>query len=366
MDIRAALFRAGADTLSLETLQLAEPQPDELVVRLVASGICHTDQKVRETARVPTPIVLGHEGAGIVERVGAAVTGLVPGDHVVMTFDYCGQCALCRDNQPGYCREGGPRCFSGRRPDGSVTLGQDGQPVHGSFFGQSAFATYALCSVRNAVKVRPDAPLELLGPLGCGIQTGAGAVINALKVKAGQSLAVFGAGAVGLSAVMAARLVGATRIVAFDVVESRLALARELGATDAVDARQGSAAEILRDLTGNGVDFALDTTSLLPVMLQAIDALAPRGTFAFVSNTATGEPLPLGLSPLLIGGKQIRGIVQGDSEPHRFIPMLVDYYMQGRFPFDRLVKYYPFEQINQAFDDSHHGSTIKPILRIAA
>jgi aryl-alcohol dehydrogenase len=256
------------------------------------------------------------------------------------------------------------RSFGGRRPDGSVTLHQGEHPVHGSFFGQSSFATYSLCTARNAVKVRRDAPLELLGPLGCGVQTGAGAVINSLAVRPGQSIAVFGAGAVGLSAIMAARLVGASHVVAFDRVDSRLKLARELGATHVADPSQGSVADILRQITGGGVDFALDTTGVLPVMQHAIGGLAVRGTFAYVANTKAMEPLPLALAPLMARGGTIRGVIQGDSDPHRFIPMLLDYYMEGRFPFDRMVKFYAFDQINEAIEDSRQGSTIKPILRM--
>jgi len=369
MEVQAALFRADADTLSIETLDLAEPLPEEVLVRLIATGVCHTDQKVRETPRVPRPIVLGHEGAGVVERVGSQVTTLQPGDHVVLSFDYCGRCRACRENRPAHCWEGSKRHFGGHRPDGSVTLRQGDTPVHGNFFGQSSFATYALCYESNAVKVRKDAPLELLGPLGCGVQTGAGAVLNTFDLQPGQTIAVFGSGAVGLSAIMAARLAGAEQIIAVDVVEDRLRLATELGATNTVNGRNADVPSAIKALLGpdrNGVDYALDTTCLPPVLLQAIDALGTRGTLGFVSNTSTGEPLPLPLGKMMAGGKQIRAVIQGDSAPQTFIPMLLDFYMQGRLPFDRMVKFYEFSEINQAFEDSHHGTTIKPIIRIGA
>ncbi len=368
MDVQAAVYMSGVDRLSIERLQLQEPGPDELLVRIVACGICHTDQKVRDTGRVPTPIVLGHEGAGIVERVGCRVVELVPGDHVVLTFDSCGQCRMCREHHTAYCVHGEQRCFSGRQPDGSTTLRCDGAPVHGSFFGQSSFATYALCSPRNAVRVTREAPLELLGPLGCGIQTGAGAVLNSFALRPGQTIAVLGVGAVGLSAVMAARVAGASRIIAVDRTANRLALAMDLGATDCIDAGQGNMLATLRGLLApdrTGVDFVLDTTGVLQVMHDGLAMLGPRGTFGFVSNTTSGDPLPLALGSIMGGGRTIRGIVQGDSEPHRFIPMLLDLFMQGRFPFDRLISFYPFERINDAFADSHRGVVIKPVVRIA-
>src|SRR5690606_5528537 len=217
MKIKAAVFRDKSGKASIETLDLEEPRDDEILVRMVATGVCHTDIKVSTTDMSPRPIVLGHEGAGVVERVGSRVAKVKPGDHVVMTYDACGRCPSCLANQRTYCDEVGPRSFGGNRPDGSSPLSQDGRKVHGSFFGQSSFAEFAIGYERNVVKVRKDVPLELLGPLGCGLQTGAGAAINALKVGVGQSFAVFGAGSVGLRALMAARLQAAGRILPIHV-----------------------------------------------------------------------------------------------------------------------------------------------------
>ena len=235
--------------------------------------------------------------------------------------------------------------------------------MHGDFFYQSSFATHAIGSGRNVIKVRDDAPLELLGPLGCGVQTGAGAVLNDFELRSGQTLAVFGVGTLGLSAVMAARIAGAGRVIAIDRHAHRLELARELGADETILAGADSVAkEILRRVPG-GVDFSLDTTGVLTVMRQAVDALAPRGTCGFVTSPWDGTELSVSVRNLLVGRK-LRGIIQGNSNPATFIPLLVDHYMGGRFPFDKLVRFYPFDGIAQAFHDSEEGVTVKPILRM--
>lgn len=362
MKIRAAVFREDADGPAIEELELIGPAEGEVLVRVLATGVCHTDMKSAGAGSpVPRPVVLGHEGAGTVEAVGPGVTKVAAGDPVVMTFGSCGQCPSCREAQPAYCAVHND--FACLRPDGRHYLSANGAPVHGDFFSQSSFATHAIGNQRNVVKVRADAPLELLGPLGCGIQTGAGAVLNDLRLRPGQSLAIFGVGAVGLAAVMAARIAGAGRIVALDRHAHRLELARELGADDTILATgEALAPEVLRLVPG-GVDNALDTTGALAVMRQAIDVLAPRGTCGFVATPWDGAELSLSVRHLL-KGRSVRGIVQGDSNPDIFIPRLVDFFMRGSFPFDRLVRFYPFEEIAQAFRDAEEGRTIKPVLRI--
>ncbi len=364
--IKAAVVRDSGGPFRLEDATLGAPHDDEVLVRIVATGMCHTDMVIRDQVYpVPLPIVLGHEGAGIVESVGARVTKLAAGDHVVLTFVSCGACRTCQSGVAAGCERFNALNFAGARLDGSHALhvAADG-PVNDRFFGQSSFATYAIATERNAIKVRKDAPLELLGPLGCGVQTGAGTVLNALKVTAGSSFAAFGAGAVGLSAVMAARVAGATTIVAIDVVASRLELARELGATHVVNSREHDAVDAVRGATGEGVDFALDSTARAEVVAQAVAALRARGVCAVVGASAPGTQLVADINDVMQNGKTIRGVVEGDSVPDFFIPHLVDLYMQGRFPFDRLVRYYPFDAINQAADDSEHGVTIKPIVRV--
>ena len=365
MNMRAAILRDHSLSMPIECVAVDEPRGDEVLVRVVASGICHTDIKVAQVQGLsPRPIVLGHEGSGVVEKVGAQVRKLAPGDHVVMTFDACGRCPTCVGGKPSYCYEVQAVCFGGRRLDGTTTLTAGGAPVHGNFFGQSSFSTLALANERNAIKVRKDAPLELLGPLGCGLQTGAGAVLNSLRVGAGATIAVFGVGAVGLSAVMAARIAGAAKIFAIDVVPERLALAKELGATQTIDGSKEDALAAILAATGRGADYALDTTAVDAVVKQAIDCTGPLGTCGLIANKNPMQNAQVNILGSMLRGRTIRGIVQGDSVPDIFIPRLVDFFMTGKFPFDRLVKFYPFEDIGRAMADADSGATIKPILRM--
>jgi aryl-alcohol dehydrogenase len=357
--IRAAVCR-GAELPTIETLELEPPRAGEIRVRLVAVGVCHTDIRVATRPMGPRPMVLGHEGAGIVEEVGEGVSDLKPGDKVLISYAFCGDCSACRHDAKAYCLDVVPRNFGGSRPDGSTPLSQDGEPVHGVFFGQSSFATHAVCEARQVVKAPDDIPLERLAPLGCGIQTGAGAVLNSLNVGEGQSFAVFGVGSVGLSAVMAAKAAGAGRIIAIDIVPERLALAKELGATDAIDPREADPVARIMDLTGSGVDFALNTTDRPEVYQQGIASLGTKGVFAFV--TSPGGDLPLRLSDLMLGGRSIRGVLQGDSEPREFLPRLIELHRQGRFPLEKLITAYPFEKIAEAMHDSETGKAIKPVL----
>jgi len=367
MKITAAVARAKSSPLSIETLQVEDPRPDEILVRVVATGICHTDIAMRDqTYSVPQPIVLGHEGAGIVQTTGAAVTKVAPGDHVIMSFDYCGRCDSCKNHYPQYCHSNFEYNFSGQRPDGTSALSKDGEHIHGNFFGQSSFATYSICNERNVVKVRHDAPLDLLGPLACGIQTGAGSIINSLKVGPGHSLAVFGAGSVGLSAVMAARLVGATTIIAIDLFEERLTMACELGATHAINARNEKVVDAIKHITGSGVNFAFETTGLPAVIRSGVDSLAPRGICGMVGAAPDGTEVALDTQRMMGNGQSLRGIIEGDATPDVFIPQLIDLYLQGRFPFDRLIKFYSFDQINIAISDSETGRAIKPVIRMPA
>lgn len=363
MQIQAAVARQPGK-ITIETLELDAPRPNEILVRLVATGICHTDlSAINLTLPSRLPMVPGHEGAGIVEAVGQAVTKVAPGDHVVMTYDYCGHCRACRDHDHTYCHHSVKYCFEGDRPDGSSTLQSAHGAVHGSFFGQSSLASHALCYDRNVVKVRKDAPLELLGPLACGIQTGAGAALNALKVSPKTDFAVFGAGAVGLSAILAARIAGAPRIVAVDISEERLALAREFGATETFVGTSGDAVAFIRSITEDGVLAALDTTGVPAVMQQAVAATAPRGACGWLAGV--NPALEVSVNPtFLLPGRKVQGIIEGEShDPQTFINQLIDWYMEGRFPFDRMCRFYPFEAVNQAFTDSHQGLVIKPIVR---
>ena len=367
LEIRAAVVRRKGGPFELETLTLEEPRRDEVLIRIVATGMCHTDMVARDQLYdVPLPIVLGHEGAGVVERVGSDVRKVAAGDPVVLTYMWCGRCVPCLGAHSTYCERFYPLNFGGAREDGSTATRDGREAVHDHFFGQSSFASFALAHERTVITVPGDAPLELLGPLGCGIQTGAGAVMNALRVGPGHSFAVFGGGAVGLSAVMAARVAGATTIVVADVVPARLELARRLGATHTVNSKETDPVAAVRDVTGGGADFTLESSGRPEVLRQAIDALAIRGICGIVGAPALGTEASFDVNGVMTTGKRIVGIIEGDSVPDVFIPRLVELHAQGRFPFDELVKFYPFAEIDQAARDSEQGLTIKPIVRIGS
>ncbi|MCW2388369.1 aryl-alcohol dehydrogenase [Sphingobium sp. B11D3B] len=362
MQITAAVSRGNQPAPVLETLELEAPRAGEMLVRMVAVGICHTDLHEHPGRHAPHPIVLGHEGAGVIEALGEGVRGFAVGDHVLLSGSSCGVCPSCVAGRPTYCDLAMPMNFGGKRLDGSTALACGDERIHSHFFGQSSFATHSIVPERTAVKVDKDIPLELLAPLGCGVITGAGSVIEALKVGAGDTIAIFGVGGVGLSAVMAAKLVGAKRIVAVDINPGRLELARELGATDAIRSDGEDVAKQIRAVTGRGVDFTFNTTTVPAVHTMALECLAMNGTAGFVA-APRGEWAPA-MFPMLAGGKQLRGILGGDANPRTFLPMLIDYWRQGRFPFDRLIETYAFDEIGKAFHDCEAGTVIKPVLKV--
>jgi aryl-alcohol dehydrogenase len=368
MKITAAVVDEKSAPFEFRELELDAPRSEEVLVRIVAAGICQTDLHVRDQEYpVPLPAVLGHEGAGVVEAVGETVRSVAPGDHVILSYQACGQCRPCLQGSYSYCERGFEANFGGARLDGSNGLHHNGAgpDVHGHFFGQSSFATYSLATERNVVKVPRDVPLELLGPLGCGLQTGAGAVLNSLQVPAGASLAVFGSGAVGLAAIMAAKIAGAHPIVAVDVNPKRLELALELGASHVVDPREVDLREPLAAIVPGGLDFVLEITARPEMLKTAVDVLAQLGTAALIGGAPQGTEAPIDMNNLLFG-RTLRGIVQGDSIPQLFVPRLIDFYRAGAFPFDRLVRFYEFEDINEAVADTRSGVTVKPILRVSA
>ena len=361
---RAALARTQQAPLLLEDIDIVGPRADEVLVRMAATGICHTDVVCLNGFPVPMPIVLGHEGAGVIEAVGSAVSGLVPGDHVLLSFNSCGACSNCKSHEPAYCHQFLGLNFGGMRlEDGSSPLSQKGEKIHGQFFGQSSFASLAIARAVNAVKVDKSLPLATLAPLGCGVQTGAGAVMNSLKVRAGRSLAIFGCGAVGLSAVMAAKIVGAGRIVVIEPNAARRALALELGATHAIDPKgKKDIVAALREAGDGGFDYALDTSGIPAVMKSAVDVLLPNGMLGLIGIPPPEAPMPMSIMDLYMRGLGVKCIVEGDADPQTFIPQLVDLYKAGKLPVDRLIKQFPFEQINAAFTAATDGSVVKPVL----
>ncbi|WP_371775617.1 NAD(P)-dependent alcohol dehydrogenase [Streptomyces sp. NBC_01438] len=364
-NVTAAVARERTARLNLEQLRLDEIRDNEVRVRMVASGICHADALTRDGVYpTPQPAVLGHEGAGVVESVGRAVSRVRAGDRVVLSAAYCTNCVQCLAGHTAYCENLFAEDFGGRRGDGSTALStQDGETVSSHFFGQSSFSTYANVVESSVVPVSASAPLETLAPLGCGMQTGAGAVLNDLRPPVGSSFAVTGAGAVGLAAIMAARVAGCSTVIAVDLHDSRLDLAKELGATHTVNSRGGDVpAELMRITGGKGVNYILDTTAVPAVLGALPQALAVRGTLALVGSALAGTEVPFEIGASLPKGWTFKTIIQGGAVPQLFIPRMVDLWEQGRFPFDKLIKHYAFADINTAFADSASGATVKPVV----
>ncbi|MFD0318629.1 NAD(P)-dependent alcohol dehydrogenase [Streptomyces flavalbus] len=357
--VRAAVVEAPGAPFTVRDADLEDPRPREVLVRLAAVGVCHTDLGMRETwPRHLTPMVFGHEGAGRVEAVGAEVTGLAPGDHVCLTFASCGGCDQCAADHPAYCRAARALNLSGGRADGSSPLSLDGTALHAGFFGQSSFATYAVVDARGVVKVPGDLPAEVVAPLGCGVQTGAGTVLNRLRPQPGSSLVVLGAGGVGLSALLAAVAVGCDPVVAVDPVASRRALAVELGAKAALAPGDGLVAAV-RDLTGGGAHHVVETTGRPEVARQAVGALRPRGALALLG---LGGEVTFDVMGLLAKGVRVHGVIEGDSDPGRFVPELVGLHRRGLLPVERLVTTFPFEEIGAAVAAMADGGVVKPVL----
>ena len=362
MQITAAVTEEqGSDFVLHNDVELAAPQNQEVLIQIVATGVCHTDAVARDLPITPLPAVLGHEGAGIVQAVGEGVKDLVVGDHVVMSFAHCGACGSCLTGHPTVCSQFNGLNFGGLLEDGTTRLSRQGQPLS-LFFGQSSFGNYAVAQARNVVKVDKDVDLSLLGPLGCGIQTGAGTVLNRLRPAFGSSIVVYGCGAVGMSAIMAAKIAGCAHIIAVDVHDNRLQLALELGATHALNGKKVDVVQQVKSITNGGSHYAVETTGVPPVVKQSLQALRPLGVCAIVGIT---PEMPIDIhNDIMAEGKTMVGVIEGDAVPRVFIPQLVQYYKAGRFPFDKLVKFYDFADINQAFEDSKNGSTIKPILKM--
>jgi aryl-alcohol dehydrogenase len=357
--ISAAVLRSPTAPHVMEKVYLAAPADDEILVRIHAAGFCHSDVLPRDARFTGFPLILGHEGAGIVERVGSKVSRVAVGDHVALTFQSCGHCQLCASGRPSYCDSFVKLNASGRNGDGSTCVRDErGEEISARWFGQSSFATHALVTERNAVVVDRDLPLTLVAPLGCGIQSGAGAVMVTFDMKAGESLVVFGAGSVGLSAVLGARAIGAAAIVAVDLHRARLDMALELGATDVFDAGAEDLVGQIRKATGGGAHYSFDTTGVPAVTSKAIAAIRKGGACGIV-GAPTGD---LVISQHDLSGKSLMRIVEGGVDPHDFIPKMIALWRAGSFPFDKLIKTFPLSQINEAEQSSLSGLVIKPVL----
>jgi aryl-alcohol dehydrogenase len=363
MRIRAAVVRERAGPFLIEDVELDEPRDDEVLVRIVGSGMCHTDLMARDQhLPVPLPGVFGHEGSGIVEKVGAHVRKVIPDDHVVLSFLSCGVCPSCLKGVPTHCSIYFTCNMGGSRIDGSPTMQRNGEIIHGAFVGQSSFASHSLANQRNVVKVRKDVPVEILGPLACAVQTGAGGVMNTLRPRVGSSIAVFGMGPVGLSAILAAGVSACTTIIAVDINNERLKIAQEFGATHTINPDVTDPVQEIRRITGSGTEYSLECTGIPKVFRNSVDVLAMGGICGMIGVPPPGIEVSLEMQHIL-NGRAIIGIIAGDSVSDVFIPQLIELYMQGRLPFDRMIQFYPFDQINQAAYDSEKGRTLKAVLR---
>lgn len=366
MNIKAAVMGSPHQPFDIQELTMEEDlRPNEVLVKVLATGLCHTDLAVRDQhLPVVLPAVLGHEGAGIVERIGSNVTKVRAGDHVVIAPSSCGKCNYCLSGHPSYCVELLTLNMGGARPDGSFPChDHEGKPINGFFFGQSSFGTYSLTSENNVVKVPDDIPIEILGPLGCGLQTGAGTVLNVLKPTAGESIVVFGVGPVGMAALMAANASGCTTIIAVDIHDNRLELARGLGATHTINSKFAVASQFINEnILPGGVHYAVDTTGRNEVINQAVGSLRMLGKCALVS-VSSAKKLEIDYS-VMTAGRSILSVFEGDSIPSVFIPKLIELYKNGLFPFDSLIKFYDLDDINQAVSDSENGTTLKAVIRM--
>lgn len=366
MQVRAAIAPPEGGEFRIDTVELDAPRDDEILVAIKAVGVCHTDLVALAGGfGFGIPAVLGHEGAGVVERVGAAVRKVAPGDRVAISFRSCGSCHKCGTGHPAYCETMPLLNYAGMRPDGSRAIRHGGAELASNFFGQSSFASHALTYERNVVKLDDDVPFAIAAPLGCGVQTGVGSIFNAFDCAAGSALLVAGAGTVGLSAVMAGRIRGCAPLIVVEPLAVRRALALELGATHVIDPlAHPDLAAAVRAIRPAGVDYALDTTGRDEVLAASMHALAPQGTLGCVGVPAPGAQVPGELATMIALGLRVMGIIEGDSEPDRFLPRLIGLYRDGRLPLDRLIATYDFGEINRAIADQHEGLCTKIVLTL--
>ncbi len=365
MEIRAAIVRGGNTLFEIDTLHLDDPRENEICVKISGVGLCHTDL-VFASGHMPgfdLPAVLGHEGSGVVHAIGTKVTKVKVGDRVAVTFGYCGDCDRCGDGDESYCREWRDYNFLGKRLDGSKAIRDGVHEVSSHFFCQSSFATHALTYEHNVVKLPDDVPLELMGPIGCGVQTGVGAVLNSLEAKDGSSILITGGGSVGLSAVMGAKIAGCKTIILVEPKRERREMAMSFGATHTLDPTQfDNLAEAVRGIEPRGVDYALDTSGVPNVLQAVMNCLGVKGMLGVVSVTPPDTPVPGNMLQVMGQGHTIKGIIEGDSSPDIFIPQLIEYYREGRLPFDKMITTYPLSDINQAVADQHAGICVKAVL----
>jgi Zn-dependent alcohol dehydrogenase len=364
MTTRAAVLAAPGEQLTVEEVELADPGPSEVRVRIEASGVCHSDwNAVSGASATPLPAVLGHEGAGTVEEVGRQVTTVGPGDKVVLSWlPSCGRCPACQKGRLSLCESATSEMGDGSLPGGGFRLShQGGRLYHYSYL--STFAGHAVVHERSCIPLPADTDLDVAALVGCAVMTGIGAVINRAKVEAGSTVAIFGAGGVGLSAVMGARLAGAGTIIAVEPVESKRRLALELGATVALDGGDPDLPDAIRHHARDGLDYAFEAAGL-PFLTELAFGLTRRGgTVVAVGVPPDGSSIALPGPELVRSEKVVTGTFYGSARPHLDMPMILRFYAEGRLPLDRLVtKRYPLEGVNAAFADMNGGEVARGVL----
>jgi len=366
--IRAAVLEETGGTLDVQDLELAPPGPGEVLVRLGASGVCHSDlNAIDGTAPTRTPAVLGHEGAGVVEAIGAGVERVRPGDHVALSWaPSCGECEECLRNLPQLCSAAWPAMGRGGLLDGTTRLSRNREPVY-HYSLLSTFAEACVVPERSCVPIARDVPFAIAGLVGCAVTTGVGAVWRTAGVRPGERVAVIGCGGVGLSALMAAVVAGAEPIVAVDAAPAKLDLARGFGATEAVlwtGSSEGTA-EAIREASGGGVDYAIEATGRPEAMLAAFLSTRARGAAVLIGIPREDAILPLPALSIPRLERRVLGSIYGSSRPERDFGLTLDLYRSGRLPLDRLVSHrLPLDEVGRAFELMSSGEAVRVVLNL--
>ncbi|MCL8208244.1 MAG: Zn-dependent alcohol dehydrogenase [Actinomycetia bacterium] len=362
--MKAAVLHEYRQPLVIEEVEVLPPRAGEVLVRFVASGVCHSDlTRIQGERPSSLPIILGHEGAGIVEEVGPGVTTVKPGDHVVLSWIYgCGQCEYCTVGRPNLCRVGIKMLTGGTFPDGSTRFRIGDQPVHHMVV--SSFGEMGVVPEACAIPVPAEVPLERAVVVGCGVMTGVGAVMNTARVHVGATVAVVGAGGVGLNVVQGAVLAGARQIIAVDILDAKLEMARRFGATHGINGRRENVVEAVRDLTGGlGVDYAFEVLGRPETIRQAYDMVKPGGMAVVVGISPADSEVALPAMQIPFQEKMLVGSFYGGARPRVDIPRLIDLYRTGRLKLDELVtRTYRPEQINQALHDLEAGELARGVV----
>ncbi|MBI4636317.1 MAG: Zn-dependent alcohol dehydrogenase [Candidatus Rokubacteria bacterium] len=365
MKARAAVLFEVGQKLEIRDVDVEPPRHGEVLIRMAAGGVCHSDLHVMTGHLVASlPAILGHEGAGVVAEVGPGVTSLKRGDHVIPLWRLsCGVCEYCSDGRPALCAEGSQIRMTGRLLDGTTRFSLDGKEIK-HFAGVSSFSEYSVVPERAALKIPEDFPLDRAALLGCAVITGVGAAVNAARVRPGSSVAIFGAGGVGLNVIQGARIAGAEKIIAVDIVPAKLAFATEFGATHVIDARGADPVAAIRALTGGrGVDYAFEVIGLPATMRQAYDTLAKRGMAVVVGVAPMTAEVSVPVMSLVYEERVLTGSVYGSSRPRIDIPKLIDLYRAGKLRLDELLtRRYPFGEINEAYAALERGEVARSVV----